>query len=144
MANGISIKITDHSDDVLDEFEDAVKRALTACGVEAQKVATDIITANGAVDTGLLRSSIAFALGGGTATPQTYRADVYGDGSGNYSGKAPEDSGGKYTVYLGTNVEYAQQIEYGGNGRNARPFISPAIKDYASKYRTIVKEELGG
>ena len=145
MAKGITIKITDNSDYVLDEFEDAVKRALLACGLEAQGKAIDIITAKGAVDTGLLRATIAFALGGESATPQTYRADVYGDGSGSYvGGTAPKDEDGKYTVYLGTNVEYAQEIECGGNGRTARPFLAPAVSNYASKYRTIIKGELEG
>lgn len=144
MAKGITIKITDNSDYVLDEFEDAVKRALLACGLEAQGKAIDIITAKGAVDTGLLRSSIAFALGGESATPQTYKADVYGDGSGSYSGTAPKDEDGKYTVYLGTNVEYAQVVECGANGRTAKPFIAPAVENYTSKYKTIIKEELGG
>ena len=87
MADGITIKITDNSNHYLDELEKAVKRALLTCGLEARGNATDIITANGSVDTGLLRASIAFALGGETATPQTYRADVYGDGNGNYSGR---------------------------------------------------------
>lgn len=144
MSNGISIKITDHSDEVLDEFEDAVKRALQACGLEAQSKAKKQLKANGSVDTGLLRSSIAFALGGESPTPQTYKADVYGDGSGSYSGKAPNDEKGKYTVYIGTNVEYAQIVECGGNGRTAKPYLVPAVKNYASKYKKIFKEELGG
>ena len=145
MAKSITIKIIDNSDKVLDEFEDAVKRALMTCGLEAQGKAIEIITRNRNVDTGLLRSSIAYALGGESATPQSYRADVYGDGSGSYSGKAPNDEKGKYTVYIGTNVEYAQNIECGtSKNPSGWPFLTPAVKNYKDKYKKIIKEELGG
>lgn len=144
MADGISLRITDNSDEVLDELESAAKRALMVCGQKAQDNAVTIITRNGNVDTGLLRNSIAFAIGGKAANPSSYSASD-GSASGKYSGSAPSDSDGKYTVYLGTNVEYAQNIECGTSLHpNGWPFIVPAIKDYADKYKRIFKEELGG
>ena len=140
---GITITITDNSETVLGEMETAVERALLACGQEAQKYARELLTSQGAVDTGNLRASVAYALSGEGATPSSYRAD---DGSkgGSYSGTAPAGTDTSKSVYLGTNVEYAQKIEFGQGSMAARPYIEPAIADYASKYKTIIQTELGG
>lgn len=65
------------------------------------------------VDTGLLRNSITYAVGGQPTHIKTYSADKpRTEGgeteSGSYSGNAP-DSGKdtRYEVYIGSNVEYA-------------------------------------
>ena len=135
----MEIKITDNSDKVREELEEAVERALLTCGIEAQGKARDLCP----YVTGLLRNSIAYALGGEEAVPSTYKADK-SDDSGSYSGTAPADDKGKRTVWLGTNVEYAQKVETGTGQKKAEPFIAPAVSDYASKYESIIKKELGG
>lgn len=133
----MEIKFTDNSDKVKEELEKAVERALLYCGIEAQGKARDLCP----YDTGLLRNSIAYALGGEEAVPTTYKADK-GDESGSYSGTAPADDEGVRTVWLGTNVEYAQKVEL-GIGQKAEPYIEPAVADYASKYKEIIEKELG-
>lgn len=133
---GITIK--DYSEDVLNELEDAVKVALKVCGETAETYAKKACP----VDTGLLKNSITYALAGEKPAVSSYKANK-GDGSGSYSGTAPNDENGKYTVYLGTNVEYAEIVEL-GKGQTAQPYIAPALKDHEDKYRQIIKKYLGG
>ena len=99
------ITFEDNSDDVLNEFHDAVLRALERCGSEAEGYAKDLAP----VDTGLLRNSITHAISGEAPAVKSYRADNPKPGrknSGSYSGTAPKEEGG-LSVYIGTNVEYA-------------------------------------
>ena len=136
MSTGVSnVKIKDYSQEVLDELEDAVKRALTKCGMVAEEYAADLCP----VDTGLLRNSITYALSGEPAAISSYKADR-GDKSGTYSGSAPDmDSGA--AVYIGTNVEYAEIVEL---GKRKQPYLEPAVANHAAKYKSIIKSELGG
>lgn len=146
---GVTIKITDNTGKVKIDFEAAVRKALTTCGLQAQDFAKETLsydTNHGGkvhVDTGLLRNSIAYALGGEGAHPESYSADK-GDGHGSYSGTAPENEDGIYKVYLGTNVEYAKYVEYGTYRSQAYPYIKPAIADHSATYAGIIKNELGG
>lgn len=48
------------------------------------------------------------------------------------------------TVQIGTNVEYASYVELGTSKQTAQPYLKPAIADHLSKYKIIIKEELGG
>lgn len=48
------------------------------------------------------------------------------------------------TMQVGTNVEYASFVELGTSRQKAQPYLKPAIADHASKYQTMIKEELGG
>ena len=133
---GITIK--DYSEEVLNELEDAVKVALKVCGETAETYAKKACP----VDTGLLKNSITYALAGEKPAVSSYKANK-GDGHGSYSGTAPSDGSGSYSVCLGTNVEYAETVEL-GKGQTKQPYISPAIKDHADKYRQIIKKYLGG
>lgn len=123
---------------VLDGMEKEVKKALTECGLEAQRYAVKICPH----DTGLLRNSITYAVSGEAPAIKEYKADK-GDGKGKYEGTAPEDKWSKYTVYIGTNVEYAQAVEL-GLGQDAKPYIKPAIEDHMGTYRSVIKKYLEG
>lgn len=57
-----TLKITDNSSKVGAELEEAVKKALTLCGTEAQSYAKKYLTEKGAVDTGNLRNSVAYKV----------------------------------------------------------------------------------
>lgn len=48
------------------------------------------------------------------------------------------------TMAVGTDVEYAQHIEFGTYKMKARTYLEPAIANHADKYREIIKSELGG
>ena len=153
----------DYSADVLNEFHDAVLRALERCGEQAEGYAKDLAP----VDTGLLRNSITHAISGEAPAVKSYRADKPKPGrknSGSYSGTAPKEEGG-LSVYIGTNVEYAPYVELGtgkhteggrpkpwgytddeGNahwtaGNPAQPFLAPAVKDHVQTYRNIMEDE---
>lgn len=68
------------------------------------------------VDTGRLRSSIHLQH-------SDFKRYVYSDRKGqNFDGTFKMDDDNKFTVYVGTNVEYAPKIEYEGGkvmGKNA-------------------------
>lgn len=115
-----SLSLKDFTQEILSATEEAIKTALEACGVQAVGYAQMYATQKGVVDTGLLRNSITYALGGKAPAVQDYSAsntskrkksNSIKDGkslkSGRYEGKAPKDKQGVYTVTIGTNVYYA-------------------------------------
>ena len=115
-----SLSLKDFTQEILSATEDAIKTALEACGVQAVGYAQMYATQKGVVDTGLLRNSITYALGGQAPAMQDYSAsntstrkksssikDRGSLKSGRYNGKAPADKKGNYSVYIGTNVYYA-------------------------------------
>ena len=112
MANQITVSITDNSDAVRRELDDAIEKALMEIGIEAEAHAKEIITEKGAVDTGRLRNSITHALDGTKA------------------------------VHVGTNVEYAPFIEMGTSRMQPRPFLRPAIEDFKDEYKEILENNL--
>ena len=137
-TNTTTFKVTDNSDKVGDELEEALMKALRVCGETAQTYAKKACP----VDTGLLRNSITYAVAGEAAAESSYKANK-GNETGSYTGTAPQAASGKYTVYLGTNVEYAQDVEL-GIGQKAQPYIEPAVSGHTTKYKNIIKQYLGG
>lgn len=129
-----SMKITNNTDAVGRELIQKLELGLTEVGLRMQAHASEELTEMGAVDTGLLRNSIAFALGGQAPVPSSYSADQ----PSSYSGKMPE--GGSYSgavakkgdasVTVGTNVEYGKYIELGARSMGARPFLRNAMTNY--------------
>ena len=120
----------------------ALEKGLKKVGMIAETYAKGMAP----VDTGLLRNSITFALGGGMANTQSY-TDNTGEIRTPYEGSAPADSGGELTLYVGTNVHYAPYIELGhmtsaGNFVEPKSFLRPAMADHADEYRRILEDEL--
>ena len=136
----MSVTIKDNTDAVLKELDNAMERALTRIGLAAEGYAKKSLTAQGAVDTGLLRNSVTFALSGEGANTTSYKADRGGE-TGHYTGTAPNDK--DKAVYIGSNVEYAIFIENGARGQSPRPFLKPAATEHTTTYKNILKEELG-
>lgn len=134
-----SVEFTSHLDEIQDAFNAAVKKALTEIGIEAEAHAKEIITEKGAVDTGLLRNSITWAIGGKGANKSSYSADTGGK-SGSYSGTAPKKD--VPCVYIGSNVSYCPYIETGARGKSPRPFLKPAVEDFRDEYKEIVEDNL--
>ena len=52
----------------------------------------------------------------------------------------PDDN----AVYIGTNVEYGQYVEYGTLRQKAQPFLRPAATGHGDTYRAIVEDRLRG
>ena len=146
----------DHVEEVLQKLDEVGKLAMEKCGVQAVTHAQDAITKEGAIDTGLLRNSITFGIGGEKTKISKYSASNNpGQHSGRsapqdgtYSGKMPDDEKGQYTMYLGTNVYYAPYVEMGTkHGKTtipARPYIKPALNDWQDEYKRIIEETLKG
>lgn len=136
----MSYRYVDNSKKVLEEFDNALDRALIRMGMSAEGYAKKALTSQHAVDTGLLRNSITFAISGGEANISDYKANR-GDGSGSYSGSAPSEK--EKAVYIGTNVEYAAYVELGTTRTKAKPYLKPAVTEHSTVYKRIMEEEMG-
>lgn len=121
------------------KFEQAAKKALRLIGGQAERYAKEAISDMGAVDTGFLRNSITFALGGDFANSTKYHSDDGGK-TGKYRGTAPQDEDGEFSVYIGTNVYYAPYVHEGTYKMQARPFLSSSILRNNHKYQELFKE----
>ena len=123
-------------------IEEAIEKALIMIGGIVESAAKENLTASGAVDTGLLRNSITYALGGEYPATQQYQTNQGGktksgadveEKTGTYTEPAPADESGTRTVYVGTNVEYAPYIELGTSKMSARPYLRPAFENNRDK-----------
>ncbi len=128
----MDVEIKDnHIKDILNNLDEAVETALDAAGMQAATLsARELQNSPQRIDTGLLRNSITWALGGKPAAISSYTADresKYSEdsvwsilqaarsSSGSYSGVAPADGDHTKSVYIGTNVEYAIYVHEGAS-----------------------------
>ena len=156
MMKEFTIEIAeDHIDEVLDELGDLAKTALSECGIQAVAHAVDKLTEYSAVDTGLLRNSLTYGIGGEKTsvdkyspshTPGQHSGRTAKDGS--YKGKLPKDDDWKYTLYVGTNVYYAPYVEMGHKhgtwSVEAKPYLKPALNDWKTEYADIITKRFNG
>lgn len=126
----------------------AVEKALEMAGGVIESAAKEILTANGSVDTGLLRNSITYALGGEYPAAAQYANNAGGtdkagrkidEKQGSYDQPAPADTGSKRTVYVGTNVEYAPYVELGTSKQSAKPYLRPAVEQNRRKIEKAIE-----
>lgn len=68
------------------------------------------------VDTGRLRNSITHAI---------------------FDGEEPY-------VIIGSNVEYAKNVELGTSTQKAQPYLKPAAQDHKDTYQRIMNSKMGG
>ena len=128
--------------DVEKATEKALKKAARMIGGSVAGHAIELCP----VDTGLLRNSITFALGGEAPAITDYKSDKKKkDGSyteGHYDGTAPEDGDHETSVYVGTNVEYAPYQELGAPNANvpASPFLRPAFEENREEIHQIIEK----
>lgn len=143
----VTVKIIENNkDEILGELDEAIDRALEAMGLQAEAYVKAACTA---VDTGLLRNSITYALHGQGAATASYKADNPKKGqpsSGSYSGVAPNEP---HTVFIGTNVEYAPYVELGhklssGGFVPGIHFLERGITSHMNVYKTIIETALKG
>lgn len=92
----------DNTEKFKTELEKAIEKALIQAGGLVRAAAVGLAPK----DTGLLQNSITYALGGESPEDSSYMDDA-GKQVGHYTGTAPADPAGEYSVYVGTNVEYA-------------------------------------
>jgi len=127
------VVFNDYSADVLNEFHDAVLRALERCGEQAEGYAKDLAP----VDTGNLRNSISHTVD--EDEPAAYI------GSNVEYAAYVELGTGKYTDG-GRPTPWVYQDDNGNwhwtAGNPAQPFLKPAVADHAQTYSNIIKDEL--
>ena len=128
------VVFNDYSADVLNEFHDAVLRALERCGEQAEGYAKDLAP----VDTGNLRNSISH-------TVDEDEPAVYIGSNTSYAPYVELATG----IYAegGRPTPWVYQDENGNwhwtRGNPAQPFLAPAVKDHAKTYKNIIEDELG-
>jgi len=126
-----SVNIINNSDEVRDELERAVERALVKCGNAAEGHAKMKCP----VDTGRLRGSIVYV------TSTTHSEGQSPAEPGDYTPKGTPPKG---EVHIGTNVEYGPFVELGTSKRKAKPFLRPAVENHTSEYKRLIESELRG
>ena len=94
-------------------IEQAGRRFAPAAGIVVRGQAVALVP----VQTGNLKGSL---------TWRTQGADGGFEG-GNRSGTMISDPPDPYTVHVGTNVEYAEHVEYGTRRSVAKPYLRTAI-----------------
>jgi len=138
----MSIEVISHVAQVKRATEKAMKKAARMVGGSVEGHAKELCP----VDTGLLRNSITFALGGEAPQISQYTSDADPTSNkeattGQYDGEAPEDSKDEVTVYVGTNVEYAPYQELGAPSINlpAKPYLRPAMENNQRELEQIIE-----
>jgi len=140
MASISTIEIkNDMTKEVLEAMKSQVLLGMKACGMEAEGYAK----ADCPVDTGLLRNSITWALGGEVPAVTSYSSND-GTEKGSYSGQLPKPADGEYTLYVGTNVEYAVHVEYrdASHKTGKAHFLRDSLTQHADTYRAILEAAL--
>lgn len=147
MANKIKVDVSlvDNLDLILKATDDQIEMALIAIGAKMESHAkADYVP----VDTGRLKNSITFALAGGHAQISSYGPDGGGGDdvqSKPYSGTAPADPGGKVrSVYVGSNVDYAEIVEEGTSGRRGKHYLRDAVNNHIEEYKNLAERALSG
>ena len=141
-----NIEYRDHTEEVLNAMEAAIRRGNQAIGLAAEGHAKKTITSAGAVDTGRLRNSITYALAGEETHVKQYRGYKKGQGEEkrgvySYEGVAPGEKG--EGVYIGTNVEYAPGIELGTHRKaGAVHFLQDAATGHTDEYKRLMEDSM--
>ena len=119
---GIEVTLTSNKDEILEALGEQLGQAMIAIGMAAESNAKTEITKavydtpeskSGYVRTGRLRNSIS----DGVDTDET-------------------------AVYIGSNVEYAPYVELGTSKMMARPFLKPAVENYAGEYNDLLEQAM--
>lgn len=138
-----TVKIESNLDLAEQELDKAKEKCLYAMGVLATAGAVESISGhynpnNLAVDTGRLRASISFITASGeqgrgsSAVIESKVGDVL-------IGKAQKDS-----VYVGSNVNYAEYVHDGTSRMAGRPFLREGIDRKKEEIEKTIKEILKG
>lgn len=145
-------EFTDNSNLFIEEAEKAAKRALEGVGLHLEGEAKEELNNSPRrIDTGLLRNSITHAAGGKQPAITSYHGDhesrygfTKGVPSGSYHGTMPGDKKGEYTMYIGTNVEYAPYIHEGTQRLAPNRFLKNACMRNQDQIEAYIKKAMKG
>lgn len=127
--------------EVLSSLDERVYDALILMGMQAERNAkVNLEHDPRRVDTGNLRNSITYAIGGEEPAIKTYQGDNPSqyDGSirsGRYEGRT--DKRDVPCCYVGTNVEYAPNVHYGTQKMTPNYFLRDAVYGHEQEFIDI-------
>lgn len=139
MAENSKTILIDNSPKILAAFREQVQLGLKAIGAEAEGYAK----AECPVDTGRLRNSITYA----TAEEHSKGNDRWDKGataSATDADMAEHAEPDKNSVYIGTNVEYAVNVEYHDmkHSTGRAHFLKNAAANHSARYKEIMEAAL--
>lgn len=125
-----------------EEGERAASREIEATALDVQGDAKKLLTSQGAVDTGRLRNSVTVAPTDSELARLSAQATGGEPGSDGGTDAPTMVVPGMMSAYIGTNVEYAREIEFGRGGRGARPYLTPALEGRRAQFRRRLETAL--
>ena len=136
------VQVIGDAREFIEQLNEKAEKALTKIGMLCETRAKD----RAPVDTGLLRNSITYAIGGKSPAASSY-ADKNGGNAREYRGQADDDDPGTMSVIVGTGVEYAPYQELGHHTKNGgwvppQAFLRPAIEGSFNEIKNILETEL--
>ena len=138
-----NIEYRDNTEEVLKAMEAAIRRGNEAIGLAAEGHAKKKITQAGAVDTGRLRNSITYALAGEETHVKSYKANKGGKERETYTYDGTAEGKKGSGVYIGTNVEYAPDIELGTHrSAGAVHFLQDAATNHTDEYKRLMEDSM--
>ena len=95
-------------------------------------------------NTDMAMRTAAEIIGGKAETYAKYMAPIKTGNLKNSITHVTEMEDGKYTVVIGSNVEYAPYQELGAPNAHvpAHPYLRPALENHLSEYQSVVSGEL--
>lgn len=131
------VQITDNADEFRNEMERKMEKALEQMGQYAEDEAKlNLERPPRRVDTGRLRNSITHATPGNSGFTNSYSDD-----EGNeYTDQIGQVSQDDKSAYIGTNVEYAEEIHEGRPGLDPNRFLRNAVEQNQDTYRRMIDE----
>lgn len=134
-------ELIDMSPQILEAFKRQVMNGLAAIGTKCEKHAKDDCP----VDTGRLRNSITYATARTHSAGQTQFSGRDGKGgTANPGDWALKGSPDDHAVYIGTNVEYAEQQEYFDMAHQVgrAHFLRDAATTHGDEYKKAMEAAL--
>ena len=133
------VTITDNCEEFKEEMERKITKALEEIGMYAEDAAKiNMEKAPRRVDTGRLRNSITYAHREKSGFSYQYSDD---DGT-PYSEEVGQVDQEDKAVYVGTNVEYAEEIHEGRAKPPLEPnrFLANAVQQNLDTYKRMIEE----
>lgn len=132
----MSVKYTSYEKQAMSTIDKSLLAGLSAVGAFVEGNAAMLITENQNVDTGRLRGSITYSIDGKTSRVNSFNKK---DKAAQSDAVPRQDS--IATVSIGSNVEYAEFIEYAIRGK-AKPFLRPAVDNNRAVIGQILTNEV--
>lgn len=126
----IDVKIDSHVSEIQELTQETIDKILWMMGAKAEGFAKDETP----VDTGRLRNSITFVTKAEEGKVVNYTDDKGNEYNYTVGAGLEENS-----VAIGTNVEYAKDVEIGTGGRAGKHMLEKAVSQHDDVYRKIIE-----